>query len=435
MIHEGVRPGSEASQPFHILAKPAGPLCNLACHYCFYLEKQSLFPMSSFRMTDDVLEEYTRQYIEGQPVGTPEVNFAWQGGEPTLMGVDFFRRALEFQRTYARPGLRILNSIQTNGTLLDDEWGEFLKENGFLVGISIDGPEEIHDAFRPTRGGRGSFRQVMRGLEILKAHAVSFNTLTCVQSRNADRPVQIYDFLRRLGSSFLQFIPIVEPDGAGGVTDRTVRPEPYGRFLCAIFDEWRCRNHVGRIFVRDFDVTLALTMGLPSPLCVHAVTCGRAVALEHNGDLFSCDHFVTPDRRLGNVMQSTAGSLVDSQAQNDFGADKRDRLPRHCRECEFLHLCNGGCPKDRIATAPDGEPGLNYLCESYRRFFGHSRGVFERMARALRPRRPARSRPELQQGRGSRAAVRDPLEPARNTPCPCGSGSKFKRCCGAAGRS
>lgn len=425
---------SAARAPFHILTKPTGPLCNLDCHYCFYLEKQNLYPArTSFRMEEEVLEEYTRQYIEGQPIGTPEVNFAWQGGEPTLMGIDFFRLALEHQRKHARPGMRCLNSIQTNGTLLDDEWGRLLRDNDFLVGISIDGPEEIHDAFRPYKSGKGSFGNVMRGLEVLKKFDVRFNTLTCVQSRNGDHPVAIYSFLRTLGSSFMQFIPIVETEPSGELTDRSVRPDQYGNFLCAVLDEWLARNDVGRIFVRDFDVTLSLTMGLPSPICVHAETCGRALAIEHNGDLYSCDHFVTPDHQLGNVKESPLAVMVDSPRQRNFGANKKDRLPRYCLECEFLPLCNGGCPKDRVTSAPDGEPGLNYLCAGYRIFFEHSRPVFEKMAAALSSRHPVRQHPRLHQLQGNRQkmSARNGNEPGRNAPCHCGSGTKYKRCCGA----
>jgi uncharacterized protein len=421
-----------ATTPFHILAKPRGALCNLACHYCFYLEKENLYPASaSFRMDDVVLEEYTRQYIAGQPEGVPEVNFAWQGGEPTLMGVHFFRRAVECQAKHARPGMQVLNSIQTNGTLLDDEWGEFLSENRFLVGLSIDGPEELHDPFRKDRGGKGSFARVMRGLEVLKKHDVSFNVLTCVQSKNADYPRAVYSFLVDIGARFLQFIPIVEPEASGGVSDRMVRPAQYGGFLCTVFDEWMGRSHAGRVFVRDFDVALSLTMGLPSPICVHAERCGRFVAMEHNGDLYSCDHYVDAEYRLGNITERSLVGMVDGPRQDRFGRDKRDRLPRYCMECEFLPLCNGGCPKDRIIAAPDGEAGLNYLCEGYRRFFRHTRPAFVEMATAIRSRYLTGWQPGGGDGSdGSGSSPGAPREPGRNQPCLCGSGTKFKRCCG-----
>jgi uncharacterized protein len=421
---------SAAHTPFHILAKPIGAICNLDCEYCFYLKKKDLFPESkSFRMSDSVLEEFTRQYILSQPETAREIVFSWQGGEPTLMGVDFFRKAIDYQRKYERPGMAVKNTIQTNGTLLDDRWGEFLSGNKFLVGISIDGPEEMHDKFRPDVKGNGSFAEVMRGLDILKSHRVDFNTLTCVQSHNGDYPAEVYDFLKEIGSKFMQFIPIVEKDGETLVSYRSVRPEQYGRFLAGVFDRWVEQNDVGNIFVQDFDVSLSLIMGLPSPICVHAETCGRAVAIEHNGDLFSCDHYVTREDQIGNVMTEQLRSMLDGLKQTKFGDDKKDLLPRYCRECEYLHVCNGGCPKDRLIDTPDGEPGLNYLCAGYKIFYSHSFPVFEKMAEAIRLGKTAsyyKNLNKIKQDRFKKTygAV------GRNDACPCGSGRKYKKCCG-----
>ncbi len=462
-----------ARAPFHILIKPIGPLCNLDCSYCFYLEKKTLYPDSrSFHMSAEVLEAFTRQYIESQPQDAPEVNFAWQGGEPTLLKLDFFRRAVRLQKRYARPGLRVSNSLQTNGTLLDDDWGKFLKDENFLVGLSLDGPEKMHDRYRRDKRGQGSFKKVMRGLEVLKRHEVEFNTLTVVQADNANHPGAVYDFLEASGSRFFQFIPIVEhtrtefrvqssafkvepskrgtqnaergtPPLAAGIriSDRSAKPAQWGHFLNGIFDRWLEVNDVGRIFVQLFDMMLGLVMGYPASLCVHAETCGRAAALEHNGDLYSCDHFVHPDYRLGNIRARegpTLTAMVDGTRQQQFGRDKRD-APRYCRECKFRRYCYGACPKDRIALTPDGEEGLHYLCAGYRMFYAHTLPYWEKMAACLRQGRPASDWNSVQssefkvQGKGGKARNSERRTPnsgrGRNSPCPCGSGRKFKKCC------
>lgn len=428
-----------AGTPFHVLAKPIGPICNLDCEYCFYLKKKDLFPeTTSFAMSQEVLDAFTRQYIEAQPPGTPEVNFAWQGGEPTLLGIPFFQRAVELQGKYAREGLRTTNSFQTNGTLLDDAWGAFLGEHEFLVGISIDGPEDLHDRYRRDRKGGPTLDKVLNGLETLKRFKVEFNTLTVVQSANGDCPERVYDFLEAAGSTFFQFIPIVETLEDGTISGRSVGGAQYGRFLNGIFERWLERGDVGRIFVQDFDMLLGLVMGLPSSVCVHGETCGRAVAIEHNGDLFSCDHFVTHGDRLGNVLESTLAHLLDAPKQQGFGQDKKDALPRYCRECDFLRLCNGGCPKDRHLETPDGEGGLNYLCEGYRSFYRHTTPVLEQMAACLRLKRPASDYKQAdalvreEEARHRRAVPTTPPPPGKvgpNEPCPCGSGRKFKKCC------
>lgn len=365
------------------MAKPTGPICNLDCKYCFYLEKERLYPSGTdWRMSPETLESFVRQHIEAHSI--PEVIFAWQGGEPTLLGVDFFRRAVELQKKYGR-GRRIENAFQTNGVLLDDEWCRFFKDNQFLVGISIDGPEEIHDHYRVDRGGAPSFQRVMRGLEALKRNEVDFNTLTVVSRANQDHPLEVYGFLKAIGSLVMQFIPLVERDPDGKVQEFSVEAEPYGKFLTSIFDEW-VRHDVGRHFVQLFDVSLASWIGMPQSLCWFRETCGAALALEHNGDLYSCDHYVYPENRLGNIMDEPLASLVNSEQQRKFGQDKKDTLPRYCLDCDVRFACHGECPKRRFIQTPDGEEGLNYLCAAYQRFFRHVDPYMKFMAQRLRQR-------------------------------------------------
>jgi len=394
-------------------------------------------------MPDDVLESYIRQYIEAQRV--PVVSFAWQGGEPTLLGVDHFRKIVALQRKYAG-GKRIDNAFQTNGVLLDDRWAEFLAEHRFLVGLSIDGPEEFHDRYRVDKGGRPTFKSVMRGMGVLQKHKVRFNTLTVVQRHNSQAPLPVYRFLRDVGSRVMQFIPVVErgapPSQSSGltfaspnlkagalVTEWSVEPGQYGSFLVGVFDEW-VRNDVGRVFVQIFDVALEIWHGQPSSLCVFAETCGQALAIEHNGDVYSCDHYVYPENRLGNVMENPLAALVGSPQQTAFGLDKRDGLPAYCRDCEVRFVCNGECPKHRFTTTPDGEPGLNYLCAGYRRFFNHIRPAMEFMSRELREQRPPANVMGWVRRRDREARLGRMQEPSPNSPCDCGSGKKYRKCCG-----
>ncbi len=437
-------PITDAGRGFHILTKPVGPICNLDCKYCFYLEKEKLYPgENQWRMSDEVLEEYIRQYVHSQPA--PEIHFAWQGGEPTLLGVEFFRKAVALQNKFA-DGKSIFNAIQTNGTLLDDEWCGFLAQNKFLVGLSIDGPAELHNQYRVDKRQQPTFGAVMRGLELLKKHGVEFNTLTVVNRANSQQPLPVYRFLKSIGSQFLQFIPLVEraapaemrsagyvfaapplsgesdsvflpllPKGGEGrgeesysfksenpspqpsprlggereaefslpVTPWSVEAEQYGNFLCAIFDEW-VRHDVGTTFVQLFDVALGNWMGLGSSLCVFAEKCGAALAIEHNGDIYSCDHYVYPRHKLGNVMNQSLGAMVNSPQQTKFGSDKLDSLPKFCRECEVRFACNGECPKHRFIKTPDGEDGLNYLCPAYKKFFNHIDPHMKTMAHLLK---------------------------------------------------
>jgi len=391
---------------FHVLAKPTGAICNLDCKYCFFLSKEMLYPGDRFRMSDELLQAYIRQLLEAQPLG--EVDIAWQGGEPTLMGIDFFRRAIEYVAQYRKPGQSILHTMQTNGTLLNDEWCAFFKQHHFLVGLSVDGPKHMHDAYRVDKRGVGSFDQVMRGWEVLRRHQVDVNILCTIHAANADHPIEVYRFFRDdLQAGYMQFIPIVErttealiplanlgwgkrPGGdrplytqhGGQVTNRSVRAEQFGRFLIAIFDEW-VRRDVGKVFVQTFDVALGSWLGQHN-LCIFSPTCGNALALEHNGDLYSCDHYVEPGYRLGNIRETPMGELVDSPKQRAFGQHKFDSLPKYCRQCEVLFACYGECPRNRFITTPDGEPGLNYLCAGYKLFFNHIDPAMKIMAGLLR---------------------------------------------------
>ncbi len=388
---------------FHVMTKPIGPLCNLDCKYCFYLEKEKLFPSNeNFKMRDDVLESYIRQYIGQQDA--PEIGFAWQGGEPTLLGVDYFRKIVALQKKYAA-GKAVTNAIQTNGTLLDDDWGAFLAENQFLVGVSIDGPAKLHDSYRVDKKGGSTYARVVAGLRVLKKHRVEFNTLTVVNRVNARKPLEVYRFLRDIGSGFIQFIPLVErladaeatklgldlavpprADEEGQkrmpVTDWSVEPRQYGEFLSTIFDEW-VRRDVGKTYVQIFDAALGNWMGTGGGLCVFSEKCGAALAMEHNGDVYSCDHYVYPRYKLGNVLNQALGEMVGSAEQRRFGNDKAGTLPQYCRSCDVRHLCHGECPKHRFIRTPDGEAGLNYLCAAYKRFFTHSAPAMRRMEALL----------------------------------------------------
>lgn len=423
---------SKAPPRVHVLTKPTGAICNLNCSYCFFLDKEQLYPGSRFRMSDEVLETYIRQLIETHR--TREVTVAWQGGEPTLMGIDFFRKAIAYQEKYRKPGMTFENTIQTNGTLLNDEWCEFLKENNYLVGLSIDGPRELHDANRVDKAGGPTFDRVMRGLRLLQKHGVEYNILTTVNAVNGSHPLEVYRFLRdEVKTSWIQFIPVIERVSEDGstlyqqgtnVSDRSVKPEQFGNFLITIFDEW-IRHDVGNVFVQTFEATLRKWMNLPSGMCVFEPTCGLGVALEHNGDLYSCDHFVEPDYRLGNIQEQHMREMVGSDRQQQFGRDKLATLPKYCLKCDVRFACNGECPKNRFLTTPDGEPGLNYLCAGYKAFFHHVDQPLRLLAELLRRNYPAEQIMPLIAAQDAAFAKAHP-----NDPCPCGSGHKFKKCHG-----
>lgn len=441
-------------QPFHVMTKPIGPICNLDCKYCYYLHKEELYPKGNkWKMADDCLASYIRQYIDAQPPGTAEVTFAWQGGEPTLLGLEFFERCVEIQNQYARQGMKIANTLQTNGILLNDDWCRFFLKNGFLIGLSIDGPAELHDAYRVDHQGQGSHAKVIAAIRKLKKFGVEFNALVVVNRLNGDHGARVYRYLRDAGCQYLQFIPIVEPSGVGrhaegqpvaaghftpfdaaatAVSSRSVLPEQFGTFLCDAFDEW-VQHDVGRVFVQIFDQALSAWVGVEPSLCVFRRTCGRALAMEHNGDVYSCDHYVEPDYLLGNLNFVPLEDLVNSGRQQDFGDAKLKTLPQYCLDCEVRHACNGECPKNRFLQTPDGTDGLNFLCAGYRKFFNHVHPAMQQMAAFVKRRQPAALIMEQRSDgtasdkqiktAGSAAATR------RNDPCPCGSGRKYKSCC------
>lgn len=395
---------------FHVMIKPAGSACNLNCTYCFYLSKADLPDgPGSGRMADDTLCLLIREYMADVTAG--EVVFSWQGGEPTLCGLDFFRRVVELQKRHAKPGQTIHNDLQTNGTLIDEAWCRFLKENRFLVGLSIDGPKKLHDAFRVGKDGSPTFDKVFRAARLLRQFEIPFNTLTCVNRINAKYPLDVYRFLRReIGSRYMQFIPIVEPwdfertpprmleEGtlpeAGDprarsghadsvVTDWSVDPDDWGHFLCKTFDEWRSRD-VGKVLVNHFETLVSQHLGRGPQLCVYSENCGKGVAVEHDGSVYSCDHFVYPPFKIGNIHIGGLRNTVLSRAQVKFGYAKSESLPPYCRECEYLVDCRGECPKNRILCTPEGEKGLNYLCRGLKTFFAHALPEVERIVAQLR---------------------------------------------------
>lgn len=440
-----------APPAFHLLAKPTGPICNLDCEYCFFLSKEMLYPGDRFRMADEMLGTYIRQLLESHQ--TPEVTVAWQGGEPTMMGLDFFQRSIELVEKHKRPDQRVEYTIQTNGTLLNEKWAEFFKENEFLVGLSVDGPREFHDAYRVDKRGGGSFDRVMAGYEHLRAANVEVNVLCTVHAANQDHPLEVYRFFRdEMAIRFIQFIPIIERttetllplanlgwstehkekrplyvQAGNRVTDRTVGAEAFGRFLIAVFEEWLRHNDVGEVFVQHFDVALANWRGEPPGLCIFSETCGLALALEHNGDLYSCDHYVEPDYLLGNITDTPMIELIASDKQREFGRAKRETLPQYCLDCEVRFACHGGCPRNRFITTPDGENGLNYLCAGYKLFFNHINPVMRLMSQLLGQGRAPSEAPAIVAGRESERYA----WAGRNDPCPCGNGKKSKKCHGA----
>lgn len=409
-VKEATPAADRSPRRFCLMAKPAGPACNLRCRYCFYLEKEALFTHGqSRRMSDEVLEAYVRKYIESQP--SHEVAFHWQGGEPTLMGIDFYRKAVELQQRYAGHK-KITNTLQTNGTLFDEEWGQFLSQGQWLIGLSLDGPREIHDLNRPDAAGKGSFNAVTRGMEILQRHKVEFNVLASVTPVSTADPMRVYSFLKQAGVKFVQFTPVVErlPDDAARelglqlavgirsgerlqtvhLTPWSVQPEAYGDFLCRIFDAW-VRHDVGSLFVMNFEWAFAAYEGLPTRVCQFMPICGYSPIIEHNGDVYACDHYVYPEYRLGNILTDDLQDMIQSKAQCEFGEAKHTALPTYCLDCPVLVACQGECPKRRFLQTLDGQGGLNYLCAGYKSFFTHAAPYFEAMSRLMRGGQPASS--------------------------------------------
>jgi uncharacterized protein len=407
-----------ASREFQVFAKPAGAICNMSCHYCYYLEKEQLYPKGEpFRMPDDLLEEYIVQHIEASPGEV--ISFSWHGGEPTILGIDYFRKIVALERKHAPTGRRIANGMQTNGILIDEEWCRFFAAEGFGVGLSLDGPQEMHDRYRVTRGQRSTHKLSMRAFKLLERHKIPCDILCVVHNQNVQHPTRVYRFFKEIGAQYVGFLPVVEPKPGAetGVSPHTVPAEAFGTFLCTIFDEW-VRRDIGRITVQVFEEAARPARGLEHSLCIFRETCGEIPVIEHNGDFYCCDHFVDEEHRLGNIRQTPLVDLLESPAQRAFGQAKRDALPRYCQVCEVLPQCNGGCPKDRFILTPEGEPGLNYLCAGLKRFFMHSLPYLQ---------------PASSWGTGQhreRPSKPEPFPDAgRNDPCPCGSGRKYKKCC------
>jgi uncharacterized protein len=388
------------AKPLYVMLKPAGSKCNLYCDYCYYLEKSGLYPNKSQVMSEELLERFIQQYIESQT--QREVMFTWHGGETLMRPLSFYRKAVELQKKYGR-GRQIDNSIQTNGTLLNDDWCIFLKENNFLVGISIDGPQTFHDEYRRDKMGRPSFHRVMKGIELLQKHGVEFNCMAVVNDYNADYPLEFYQFFKKIGCQYLQFTPIVErlrksksplklataqeEDNEAELAPYSVTADKWGNFLCSIFDEW-IKEDVGKIFIQLFDSTLANWVGEQPGVCTMAKTCGHAGVMEFNGDVYACDHYVFPEYRLGNIYSKTLTSMMYSDEQQNFGKDKFDKLPQQCSECDMLFACYGECPKNRFIRDKYGNKGLNFLCDGYYHFFHHVAPYMDYMKQELLARRP-----------------------------------------------
>ena len=402
-----------ASREFQVFVKPAGAACNLACSYCYYLEKAELYPdAGAVHMPDDVLERYVEQQIEAYP-GDP-IPFSWHGGEPTVLGLDYFRRIVELQRKHRPRDRRVVNGMQTNGTLLDEGWCRFLAEQGFAVGLSLDGPRELHDRYRLTRSGASSFEQTMRGYGLLRDHGIACDMLCVVNDCNVRQPLEVYRFFKEIGAVYITFLPLVERE-TGGVSGRTVPAEAWGEFLCTVFDEW-LEEDIGRVRVQIFEEAARTAFEQEHSLCIFREECGNVPVVERNGDFYSCDHFVDAEHLQGNIMDTHLAELLESEAQREFGRAKRDALPRYCLECEVLAMCNGECPKNRFEITPDGEAGLNFLCPGYKRFFTHCKPFVEQVA-------------ALHRSPSAEDLKRHAPKVGRNDPCPCGSGRKYKKCC------
>ncbi|MFO7932647.1 MAG: anaerobic sulfatase maturase [Bacteroidales bacterium] len=422
----------QLSREFQVFVKPVGAACNMACRYCYYLEKEKLYPAETrFQMPVELLEEYIRKHIEAS--SEPVIGFSWHGGEPTMAGLDYFKRIVELQNRFCPSGSRIVNGIQTNGTLLDDDWCSFLAQEHFVVGISMDGPKELHDLYRHSKNGSSTFERTLHGYRLLKEHGVIPEILCVVNAGNVRYPLEIYTFFKQLQANYITFLPLVErePDADSGASELSVPPEAFGNFLISVFDRWK-KEDIGRVKVQIFEEATRTAFGQDHTLCIFKRQCGGVPVVEYNGDFYSCDHFVDEAHRLGNIMNHTLAELLDSPQQQSFGAAKRNTLPRYCLECEVLDMCNGECPKNRFILTPDGEGGLNYLCAGYRKFFNHCRPFVEEVARVWKMQqrekttlhRPAQS--SLQNTGQLRAASQ---KVGRNDPCPCGSGKKYKNCC------
>ena len=415
---------AKASREFQVFVKPAGSLCNLGCHYCYYLNKEHLYPKGeSFRMPYDILEEFIVQHIEASPGSV--INFSWHGGEPMILGLEYFRKIVALQHKHQPPHRRIINGMQTNGTLLDEHWCRFLAAEGFVVGISLDGPEELHDRYRVTKSHNPTHKLAMRGYQLLRQHEIPCNILCVVHAQNVGHPTEVYRFFKQLKAHYVEFLPLVEPqpEEEGGVSPRTVPAEALGNFFCTIFDEWMCQD-IEQVNVQMFEEVARTALGQEHALCIFRKTCGDVPVIEHNGDFFSCDHFVDTQHHLGNIRETPLVDLLESPTQRAFGQAKWDTLPRCCQTCEVLEFCHGGCPKDRIVHTPNGETGLNYLCAGYKRLFTHCQPFVAELSALWHRQSLEQQRPLAQVG-----DAKPTLKTGRNDPCPCGSGKKYKKCC------
>ncbi|MFC1564813.1 anaerobic sulfatase maturase [candidate division KSB1 bacterium] len=414
----------KASREFQVFVKPTGSICNLDCSYCYYLEKENLYPEAdSFRMSEGVLEEYIKQHIEIYPGAI--IRFSWHGGEPTILGLDYFRNIIRIQKKYKPDGKYIYNGIQTNGILLDEEWCRFLMDEGFFVGISIDGPKGLHDKYRVSKGNRSSFEQTMRGYGLLKEYGINRDLLCVVNAQNVQYPKEVYNYFREIGAEYITFLPLVEyyPNVENGVSVRTVPADLLGKFLCTVFDEW-IEHDIGKIKIQIFEEAARTAFGQDHSLCIFRKTCGDVPVVEHNGDFYSCDHYVNQEHLLGNITERQLAEMIEDQQQRAFGNVKLNTLPRYCRECFVLDMCNGECPKNRFIKTPDGEVGLNYLCAGYKMFFKHCEPFITELSSVWR--NTAQDQRTLQpDGDTGRFISRT----RRNDPCPCGSGKKYKHCC------
>lgn len=406
---------------FQIFAKPAGARCNLACTYCYYLDKVGLAGEPTPRMAPEVLEAYVAQHMAAAT--DPVISFSWHGGEPTVLGLEYFRAMVELQRRLCPQGRRVANGMQTNGTLLDEEWATFLADEGWAVGLSLDGPAELHDRYRTSRAGKGSHAEAIAAYRLLQRHGVHTEVLCVVSAANCGSAREVYEFFREIGARYITFLPLVErqADTTDRASDDSVPAAAWGEFLCEVFDLWKA-DDVGRVEVQIFEETLRAALGLEHSLCVLRPTCGDVPVVERDGSFYACDHFVDANHRQGSILESPLSDLLNGAAQRAFGQAKLESLPGYCRECEERSQCNGGCPKNRFSQTPDGEGGLNYLCEGYRRFFAHARPLADQAA--------ALSQGQVEVGHAAvQGAVPAAPRAGRNDPCPCGSGRKHKRCC------
>jgi uncharacterized protein len=414
----------KAAREFQVFAKPIGSVCNLDCHYCYYLNKKHLYPKSeSFRMSDDILEEYIVQHIDASP--ETETRFSWHGGEPTVLGLDYFRKIVDLQSKHQPSNRLITNGMQTNGILLDEDWCRFLAAEGFAVGLSLDGPREMHDMYRLTKDKKPTHEQTMQGYNLLQQHRVYTDILCVVNAHNVQHPTEVYRFFKQINAQYISFLPLVEtqPGTKGSASHHTVPAEAWGVFLCTIFDEWRDQD-IGQIKVQIFEEAARTAFNQEHSLCIFRPICGDIPVIEHNGDFYSCDHFVDAEHCLGNIKETPLIELLESPAQRAFGKAKLENLPRYCQECEVRAMCNGECPKNRFLQTPDGQAGLNYLCAGYKRFFTHCQPFVSEVAAQWHQQNLEQQVPP------ERATdAKKSIKPGRNDPCPCGSGLKYKKCC------